>query len=182
VTKLEVAKLIGVLIASFPSTKATPETSAVYERMLADLDYPAANAAVERLLATAKFMPTIAEIREATLAVCAGEVRPGGEAWGAVLRATGSHGYVRPPGEGWEFTDPITAQCVKALGWKAICDSENQAADRARFIELYDKLAATGRRSQLSAGLPAQERLKALQAKQVAQLVESVTDSTRPEQ
>jgi len=101
VTKLEVAKLVGVLIASFPSSKATPETSVVYERMLADLDYHAANAAVERLLATAKFMPTIAEIREATLTVFAGEIRPGGEAWGAVLRAIGSYGYVRPPGEGW---------------------------------------------------------------------------------
>ena len=40
------------------------------------------------------------------------------------------------------FTDPVTAQCVASLRWRELCDSENQAADRARFVELYDKLAA----------------------------------------
>lgn len=179
-TKLEAAKLVAVLIASFPNAKIMQDTSAVYERMLADLDYTAANAAVERLLATAKFLPAVAEIREAALAVCAGEIRPGGESWGEVLKAIARRGYVRPPGDGWNFSDPLVGQCVAALGWRALCDSENQQADRARFIELYDKLASTGRRTQLSAGLPALERFKALQSKQVAQLVESVASSTRP--
>jgi hypothetical protein len=174
VTKSEAAKLVAVLIAAYQgqsaSSKITTATSEVYERMLGDLDYPAANAAVERLLATSKFLPTIAEVRDATLTVTGGgtggggEIRPGGEAWGEVLEAIGRYGRNRTPGVDFRFADPVTAECVAALVWRALCDSENQPADRARFIELYDQLAARRRRSQLSESLPAMQRLRALQA------------------
>lgn len=188
-TKLEVAKLVGVLMASFPNGKVAAETSAIYERMLADLDYPAANAAVERLLATSRFLPTVAEIREAALTLYAGELRPGGDAWGSVLTAIRKYGYVRVPGVDFQFDDPVTADAVRALNWTELCNSENVAADRARFIELYDKLAASARRSQLSEGLPAMQRFRALQAKRdqvelptdstVTRLIAQVSDSTR---
>ncbi len=187
-TKLEVAKLVGVLIASFPNSKVSPETSLVYERMLADLDYPAANAAVERLLATARFMPTIAEIRESALTLERGEVRAGGEAWGEVLKAIGRYGYVRQPGVDFEFSDATTVECVRALNWRELCESENPQADRARFIELYDKLAATQRRKDLSGHLPAQQRLRALREAQrltdddapAQRLIAQVVAGTRP--
>lgn len=165
-TEREVAKLVAILIAAFPASKITVESSAIYERMLADLDYPAANAAVERLLATSKWLPTVAEIREATLTLYAGEVRPGGEAWGSVLKAIGRYGYMRTPGKDFTFDDPVTAECVAAMSWRELCDSENQVADRARFVELYDQLAVQSRRKQLSEGLPAMQRFRALQAAQ----------------
>lgn len=168
---LEAKKLIAVLIAAFPG-KATDATVQIYERMLGDLEYVAANAAVERLLATAKFLPTIAEIREATLTVHAGEIRPGAEAWGEVLRAIARYGRNRTPGDDFQFSDPVTAECVAALKWRELCDSENQVADRARFVELYDKLAAQNRRAQLSESLPALQRFRALQAQQHERLIE----------
>lgn len=187
-TSTETKKLVAILIASFPAAKVSLDTVTVYERMLADLDYPAASAAVERLLATSKFLPTVAEIREAALTLYAGETRPGGEAWGDVLKAIRKYGYVRAPGIDFHFDDPIIADCVRALNWTELCNSENQAADRARFIELYDKLAASARRSQLSESLPAMQRFRALQAKRevelridssVTKLIASVADSTR---
>ena len=140
-TQVEVAKLVAVLIAAFPSTKASGDTSKIYERMLRDLDCEQAGAAVQRLLASAKFMPTIAEIREAVLVSERGPKRAGGDAWGDVLAAVHRFGSYRTP----TFTDPTVAHAVAALGWSEICLSENQAADRARFIELYDKLQATER-------------------------------------
>ena len=160
-TDTEVARIVAVLLAAFPAAKASPNTSAVYERMLGDLDYRVANAAVERLIATAKWLPTVADIREACLTLSAGEKTPGGEAWGMVLKAVRLFGYVRSPGVDFDFPDPITQRCVAALGWSAICASENMAADRARFIELYDKLAAADRARQLADGLPAHKRLEA---------------------
>lgn len=163
-TQAETAKLVAVLMAAYPSNRATPQTSQIYERMLADLDYPEANAAVERLLATAKWMPTVAEIRETALAITVGERKPGGEAWGAVLRAISGMGYMRQPGKDFVFSDPTTARCVALMGWERLCSSENEVADRARFTELYDQLATQERRKQLSDSLPAMQRFRALEA------------------
>lgn len=161
-TKPEAAKLVAVLLAAYPAARASSGTSEVYERMLADLDYPTANAAVERLLATSKFMPSIAEIREACMSLLHGEQIAGGEAWGKVLSAIGRWGVYRVPGVDFVFQDPVVARCVAALGWQNLCNSENQASDRARFIELYDRLAVTTRKELNAGALPAARRLQAV--------------------
>jgi hypothetical protein len=194
VTKAEAAKLVAVLIAAYPSAKLGPDTAGIYERMLVDIDYAEANAAVERLLATSKWPPTIAEIREAALALNAGEIKPGGEAWGRVLRAICRHGRNRTPGVHFDLDgDTVALDVVRALNWRELCDSDNPSADRARFIELYDQLAATARRRQLSEGLPAMQRFRALhaarrtpelaagdmQSEQVGKLIQLVADGSR---
>jgi hypothetical protein len=172
----QVAKLVAVLMVSYPNARwmpsrpgppgeqALPGTSTAYETMLRDLDYETANAAVERLLATKpQFPPTVAEIREAALALTVGETRPGGSAWGDVVKAIRRYGYMRSPGTDFRFADPLVAEAVSAMDWVELCSSENQVADRARFIELYDRLASTHRRSQLSESLPAVRQLRAKQ-------------------
>lgn len=163
-TAAEVSRLVAVVIAAFPGARVNSGTSQIYERMLADLPYPAANAAVERLLATTKFLPSVAEIREAALTVANGEQTAGGEAWGEVQRLIARWGSRRYD-ENWSppITDPVAKNVVRALGWVALCDSENPTADRARFIELYDRLASTHRRLLLSDHLPAMQRYRALQ-------------------
>lgn len=163
-TDLQTKKLVAVLLAAYPNNKVTDETVGAYVRMLGDLEYQAASAAVERLIATSKFLPSIAEIRETTLTLYTGEQRPGGDAWGSVLTVIGRYGYMRTPGVDFQFEDPVIGECVRALNWRELCDSENQEADRARFIELYDKLASHNRRRQLSEGMPAMQRFRALQA------------------
>lgn len=161
-TSTECKKLVAMLLGAYPQSRISAATPEIYERMLADLEWIAANAAVERLLATAKFMPTIAEIREAALAVTVGEVKRGGEAWGEVQRLLARYGAKRYD-IGWKapIADPVAAQVVAALGWVAMCDSENQVADRARFIDLYDQIAARDRRSMTADHLPSAQRLKA---------------------
>jgi Loader and inhibitor of phage G40P len=164
-TKLEAARLVACLFAAYPaaSSNVNNRTTEIFERMLGDLDYVVANAAVERLIATSRFMPTIAEIREACMDLSLGERRAGGEAWGSVLRAISGAGIYRKPGVDFVFNDPVVARCVAALGWEELCNSENQHADRARFIELYDKLAVSTRKEQNTGALPAAQRLKALE-------------------
>lgn len=171
-TDTEVRKIVAVLMGAFPGARITQETTAVYERMIRDLEYPLANAAVERLLATCKFMPTVAEIRETALALAVGEQKPGGEAWGKVLALVARYGSYREPGKDFEIADPVLRKSIASLGWREICLSENQAADRARFIELYDKLAVQERRKQASDSLPAMQRWRELQSKQEARLEE----------
>lgn len=169
-TKVEVAKLVQVLLASFPNAQTNTGTSQAYERMLADLDHAAAQAAVERLIATSKWLPTVAEIRETAQAIAVGEQRPGGDAWGSVLSAIKAQGAYRKPGIDFVFNDPVTARCVAALNWEELCLSENQAADRARFIELYEKLAIQERSRALSESLPAMQRYRALEEKRRAEI------------
>jgi hypothetical protein len=178
-TQAEAARLVAVLMAAYPTNKASAQTSAVYERMLADLDYPAANAAVERLLASAKWMPTVAEIRETALALAVGEQKPGGQAWGTVLKAVGEQGSYRRPGTDFVFADATTARCVDLMGWDRLCLSENEIADRARFIELYDRLAVQDRRKLLSESLPAMQRYRAIEAKR-REVIEARTGEPAP--
>lgn len=182
-TESQAAKLVAVLIAAYqqPQAKLDQKSAAIYERMLMDLDYMAASAAVERLLATSKWPPSIAEIREATASLQLGEVAPGGEAWGKVLRAIGKYGRNRVPTAEFFGGDEVALDAVRALSWRELCDSENQAADRARFIELYDKLAEQTRRKQLSAALPAMQRFREIQAKERRELPAAAEQSGQAE-
>ena len=171
---MQAAKLVAILIAAYPNSRSAVRdidaTSALYERMLADLDVNVATAAVERILATSKFLPSIAEIREAALAVSVGGKRAGGEAWGDVIAAIGKFGQYRTP----EFADALVEKTVRAFGWREICQSENQQADRARFIELYDRLASSARTESIVAGLPSGERYKRLREGGASTLSEAV--------
>lgn len=150
-TPNESAKLVAMVLGAFPrgipqNPELARKTAEVYKRMLLDLDYEVAERAVARLIATSRFLPTVSEIRAAAVDVTQGAVRQGGEAWGDVNMAIRRFGRYREP----VFDDPIVAECVKQLGWQSLCNSTNDVADRARFIELYDGLAERVRRDEVA--------------------------------
>lgn len=181
-TDLQAKKLIACMAVCFPTSKLDEDGIAVYVRMILDLEYDAANAAIARLIGTSKFTPTIAEIREAALAVESGEQRPGGHAWGEVCREAQricnlseaeicrDRSLAKP-----RIADPVAVEAARSLGWSAIRNrlASDEVATRARFIELYDKLAATNRRTQLTEGLPSVQRYRALQAQREHERLES---------
>jgi hypothetical protein len=148
VKESEAAKLLAMLITAFPdewrflSDEQQRDTRALYARMMIDLDYARADAAVVRLIATARKMPKVSELRAMVSKLSRGREHNGGEAWGVVRRLIGRYGYMRTPGADFEISDPLIARCVEAFGWRTLCDGGYQAADRARFVDLYDRLAA----------------------------------------
>jgi len=152
VKQSEAARLVAVLLVAYPAQgsklNAQQQTTLaeVFADMLGDFTYAQCNAALRLLVQTRQFMPTIAEIRSAVLDLERGPVTAGGDAWGDVLAAMKSKGAHRTPGIDFTFPDVTTARCVQRLGWRDLCLSENTTADRARFIELYDKLATETRR------------------------------------
>lgn len=166
----ESAKLVTMLSAAYRDAPISDDTAAVYEAMLADLDFEVAKQAVQRLICSSKWLPTVAEIRAAAADVTLGPVRAGGEAWGDVVAAIRKVGSYRPPPT---FEDPIVDECVKALTWRGLCLGENEAADRAKFVQMYDALAAR-RRVDVAAGraLPAPPQGFALPAVKTPQLLE----------
>ncbi len=178
-TTVEVRKLVAMIFAAFPGTRSSPATAEIYERMLLDQDSAIAAAAVERLLATSKFMPTIAEVREACLVVGIGDTKQGGEAWGDVLRLIGRYGAYRAPGSDFEIADPIALRCVQALGWQQLCASDEPTADRARFIDLYDRLATSERKEKNTSELPNQKRLESATSSEAHELVKRLALAKR---
>lgn len=139
--KADVAELVVMLSMAFPRPVMKDGTMRIYERMLLDLDRDLAHKACARLIASSKWLPTISEIRASAVELEMGACRTGGEAWGDVNDAVRRFGRYANP----KLDDPLVAECVRLFGWLSLCDSTNDVADRARFIELYDQLAARGR-------------------------------------
>lgn len=159
-TKSEVIKLIGVATACFPSMMSKevdlrPAAEAWYA-MLGDMDYPLAEAALKKVIATAKFFPTIAEIREAAASLTPTDMPDGERAWDEFLREKRNHGYLdapqslRTPGdsgivsfrEPWDFSHPAIGATVKAMygSWQASYETmqdEMLGVDRKHFIDMF---------------------------------------------
>jgi len=205
-TDIEANKLVAMLFATFPGAKIEPRkqpdgsptpgggTAGVYARLLRDLDYDLAVAAIARVAATFKFsnlLPTVAEIREAAASLAFGSVEPGGAAWGAVL------GLLRPTREhrGYHAADPppqaiveryagqVGWQALQAIGgWRAVCAAEeNDPAPRSQFVRAYDAMAANARRDVVSNTLPAVASYLALRGSDARQamLPEGTDDEAR---
>ncbi|HEY4657958.1 MAG TPA: replicative helicase loader/inhibitor, partial [Gemmatimonadaceae bacterium] len=108
----EAAEIVMMLIAAYPNARLTPSTSQVYESALADLDCATVRKAVTRLLATSKWLPTIAEIRAGTTDLELGPARDGGQAWQdamAAVRRVGRYGVPK-------FLDPLVSEALRLWG------------------------------------------------------------------
>jgi hypothetical protein len=66
-------EMIGTLAAAYPSVEVTEQTIRTYVWSLMDLPVPTLSTAIERCRDTAKFFPSIAEIRENAGAISTGE-------------------------------------------------------------------------------------------------------------
>lgn len=140
-TKTEAAKLVAFLLGAYPAVPVSAKTTLVYESQLADLDFVTAQLAVDRLTKTSRFLPTIAEIRSVAVEIQHGPKRLGAEAWGDVLAEIRRVGVYGLP----SFTDPATGEAVRLMTWRGLCLGVNEAADRAKFVDLYDGLQERAR-------------------------------------
>ena len=155
----EFAIFTSALKTYYPRENILPNEQAMqlwYEQ-LEDLPYKLAAATLKKWVATNKWSPSIADIREQALSITeSGTTRDWGEAWSCVLTAIAHYGAYQED-KALEILDETTRQVVKRMGFKNICYSENIAADRANFRNIYEQVEA--RRKQ-SAQLP--PKLKAL--------------------
>jgi hypothetical protein len=152
----EIKKLIGWAAANFPhlQDKDLSPTAELWFKLLPDMPYDIAEKALIKVLATAKFFPTVAEIRAAASDLCAPRVLSSGEAWEQVRKAIRRYGYYAQK-ETMELLDPVTAKAVECVGLTEICYSEEPDIIRAHFMKIYDQLANREREQAL---LPPQIR------------------------
>lgn len=150
--KKEFALFAAALKTYYPRESLLPNNQAMelWYRQLHDIPYHVAEAALNKWVATQKWSPSIAEIRETATSVQLGDIPDWGEGWEQVMQAIRKYGSYRIP-EAMESLDPITRQCVERIGFRNICMSENITADRANFRMMYE---ATTARKKTEAQIP----------------------------
>ena len=140
-TKQEFAQFVMALKTYYPRETLLPNNQAVelWFRQLSDIPYNIAEVALNQWVATNKWSPSIADIREMALDVQVGVKPDYGEGWEQVQMAIRKYGSYEPQ-KALDSMDEVTRQVVKQLGWRNLCMSENEAADRANFRMIYERL------------------------------------------
>ena len=122
--KKEFAIFASALRTYYPKENILPNEQALelWYKQLNDIPYNVAEVTLNKWVATNKWSPSIADIREQATGIVEGEAKEWGEAWQDVLRAIQNYGTYREL-EALEGFDDITRQVVKRLGFKNICMS-----------------------------------------------------------
>lgn len=165
--KAQISEVIGALATMFPNSEINPANCKAYARMLSDIPLPVLITVMDQCGAELKFFPSVAEIRERVRVLTREESMPALQAWALVRKAFSETKWGQSP----KFDNPLIAEAVRCLGWRELCNSENQVADRKHFSTIYDQLVA--RRESDERLLPASRELKHLNRGQpvIAQLV-----------
>jgi hypothetical protein len=136
----KVAQVLAFLAALYPNFKLTKATLTAYSQILEDIPADLLQAAAKDVGSRSTFFPAAAEIRQAAfdLKERAAGVPTAYEAWAEVLHACRHYGANNPP----EFSHPLIVQATASVGgYRQLCYSTDHTADRARFIDAYDRLA-----------------------------------------
>lgn len=127
----EATALCAMLSVAYPERfKLTTDGARLWERMLADLDFSAAEAVVLGWIAAERWPPSIADIRggviDAQLALPSVD-----EAWGQIVACLRS-------ADGRFVGHPLVREVLQQLGGMYnLRQSENAVSDRAHFFKLY---------------------------------------------
>lgn len=132
----EFKTIVKGLKAVYAQPAFIPDADAfdVWYGMLRDLPYRQASLAVQQHMASSPYPPTISDIRR----LCAGEteVLSMDDAWGMVLKAIRTYGYMRESQALNSLPEPCRS-VVRNMGWQNLCQSENIMAERAFFRDSY---------------------------------------------
>lgn len=139
--KKEFAMFAAALKTYYPKENLLPNTQAMelWFRQLEDIPFQIAEITLNKWVATNKWSPTIADIREQAASVKTGDKPLWSDGWEEVLRAISKFGSYRET-EALQSMTETTRQAVKRLGFRNICMSENIAADRANFRMIFEQI------------------------------------------
>jgi len=134
--------MIGKLVKAFP-TQMEDGTVDIYEEYLADVPDEDLRLAVNEVIATAKFFPRVAEIREKAVEIRLrreGVPHPA-DAWAEVQREIRAKGFYEKP----EFSHPMVREAMLAVGgWTHLTgpDDPNMETVRAQYLRIYDSMVS----------------------------------------
>lgn len=135
-SKNEILKLLKILSSTYPSYNLAEETPDIYFAVLQDIPYDVLKTAALDHISRSPWFPKVSELRKAAvdIALDSRQFPNAYDAWGEAERAMRRWGRDHKP----DFDNPVLERTIAALGWRNLCMSTNQVADRARFIEAYN--------------------------------------------
>ena len=170
-TRNDVVRLFKLICALYPGKtksleRADEMTRDAWFEMLHDQPNELVGMAVKKHAATEEWPPTPANIR----GIIAEIKRPdsgltAAEGWRIAIKALRRYGPYRFD-EARQGMPPIVVKACEQLGWSYLGASENEMADRAHFLRIFEEL---NRRAQERAQLPAELE------KQITQLTTGMT-------
>lgn len=168
--KKEFAVLAAAIRTYYPKENILPNQQAMelWFQELQDIPYMVAQTGLRKWVSTNKWSPSIAELREFASEVQNGSIPEWGDGWEQVLMAIRRYGMYQE-NLALESMDEITRTCVKRLGFRNICLSENINHDRANFRMIYEQLQER-RKTDNQLSLPVKEIIKQIQTKGVQQI------------
>lgn len=164
-TKREFGLFAAAIRTYYPRENILPNEQAhdLWFRQLQDVPYPVAEAVLAKWVATNKWSPAISDIRDGMAEIQnGGPADDWGEAWDQAMTAIRRFGSYDEDGA-LASLPPLTRETVRRLGYKSLCWSENQVADRANFRQVYEILSKRKVETD-KIPLPVRETLKALTA------------------
>jgi hypothetical protein len=143
VKQSDVIKLIGLCslnYKNFPESGKIEALTELWTKMLSDTSFEIAQVAIEKFLSESVYPPTIADIRQRVADITVIPEKTGIEAWGDVKQAIRQYGSYNEK-RAMDSLMGVTRKVVEAVGFRTLCMSENEMADRAHFLKVYDNLA-----------------------------------------
>ena len=155
-TRKEFAIIASGIRTYYPRENILPndQSMELWFRQLEDIEFKIAETALHKWVATSKWPPTIADIRETAAEIINGEIPDWGEGWRQVMRAISIYGSYEPD-KAIDTLDEISATAVRRIGWLNLCMSENIEVERANFRMIYE---AEAKRKKREAQIPPRVR------------------------
>jgi hypothetical protein len=148
-TNAETVKLIGLLVVAYPNydkfrdEKHVHGTVALWGQMFAEDDFGLVQMALEKHIATSKWPPSIADIRDILAQITMPGLLAPDEAWAAVSKLLTMHESLTGPADSYlpapiaQAVDTVGFSQLKALRRAAAWKSDKAGLDRVAFLDAY---------------------------------------------
>lgn len=151
-TKADAARLVAIVVTAYPNydkfrdAEAVKATVSLWAMMFANDEGGLVGLAVQKHIATSKWPPSVAEIRELMLELKSPDLIPPDKAWLAVSDLLYSKGEYNH-GNLQSQLPPLVARAVESIGWgnlyemhRSYCRGGRPGMDRVAFMQQYEPM------------------------------------------
>lgn len=147
--KKDAAQLVAIVVTAYPNfdkfkdAESVKATVSLWAMMFADVDAALVALAVKKHIATSKWPPSVAELREILLEIAHPDLIEPDKAWLAVsdlLYSAGEYNH----GDLYRQLPPLVARAVETIGWgnlwemhRSYCVGGKPGMDRVAFMQQY---------------------------------------------